>query len=289
VGDAPWDDGSPLRVAWVDGASPDDAHRWLAACFPGRLTALANATGPRFRLDELELLVGRTARGVQLQLTGHDEGFVHELALAAHREGRHALVVDGVHFDSPTAWLAFTDYAPGSAPRTVWYDPLRAPPTQLDDAGAWLSRAAGFTGGVEAFALRFGPVVPLDAERWLLREHAALLPAPRRLPSWADAVREPPGSLSVALAVVTALVALLLLGPAYLALPALVLAAFSAALGPGVAAVAGATLACGAGGAVLSLLPIAWPNGARMRWRVRALLFVLPQLVMPVLWAWRGS
>lgn len=286
---APWDDGSPLRVAWVDGASPDDVHRWLAACFPGRLTALANATGPRFRLDELELMVGRTARGVQLQLTGHDEGFVHELALAAHREGRHALVVDGVHFDSPTGWLAFTDYAPGSAPRTVWYDLLRAPPTQLDVAGAWLARSAGFAEGVEAFALRFGPAVPLDAERWLLREHATLLPAPRRLPSYFDSARAQPGAVSAAVAVVTALVAVLLLGPVYLALPALVLSAFSAALGPGVGAVAATTLVCGAGGALLSLLPLAWPGGARMRWRARALLFVLPQLVMPAVWVWRTS
>ncbi|MCA2979124.1 MAG: hypothetical protein INH41_15315 [Myxococcaceae bacterium] len=191
----------------------------------------------------------------------------------------------------PNSTYAVRDTLPlrRSAPRTVWYDPLRAPPTQLDVAGAWLVRAASFTEGVEAFALRSGPAVLPDAERWLLREHAALRPAPRRLPSWADAVREPPWAVSVALDVRTALVALLVLGPAYLALPVLVLAAFSAAVGPGVAAVAGATFACGAGGAVLSLLPIAWPNGARMRWRVRALRLVVPQLVMPGVWVLRGS
>lgn len=289
MADAPWEDGSAVRAAWVDGASLDDVHRWLTACFPGRLTALARSPGPGFQLDELELLTSRTAHGVQVQLNGHDEGFLHELALAAQRDGKAVLVVDGVRFESPTAWLAFTDYAPGTGPRTVWFDPVRGASGDLETASAWLARSAGFPEGVEAFALRGGPWFPLDAERWLLREDGALLDAPRQRPSVAERVREPPRGVRVFVDVVTALVALGLLGPVYLALPVLVLAAFSAALGPGAAAVAGAALVGGAGGLLLSFLPLTWPGGEPMSRRARLLLFVTPQLVMPVVWAWRGA
>ncbi|MBL8923689.1 MAG: hypothetical protein JNJ54_32845 [Myxococcaceae bacterium] len=289
MAEAPWGDGAPVHIAWFEGVRLDDVRRWLTACFPGRLTALATCAGPRFSLERLELEASQSAGGVRVLLPGHDEGFLHELALAARREAHSTLVVDGVSFDCATAWLALSEYAPGEPCRTIWFDRVRALPTDLEAASRWLSRYANITDGLEAFALRLGPWGDPDAERWLLREDDVLLEAPRRLPSFAERARQTPRGVKVFIDAVTLLVALFLLGPLALALPVLVLSAFSAALGAGSAAVAGAAVVCGAGGALVSLLPLAWPNGTPMSRRARALLFVTPQVVMPAVWAWRSG
>lgn len=279
------DDFGAVRLAWVRGASLAEVSRWLSACYPGRLATLDDAALPSSMRD-LELRASQEGSSVRLHLSAHEAGFVHELALAACRDGHPVLVVDGGAFESPTGWLAFTEYRDlASPPRTIWFDLVRFPPVDLDVAAGWLGTYAGFHEGVEAFALKHQAFV-YDAERWALREEGSLLPAPKPLPKDSARAYQPSPAVSTFVNAVTMVLAVVLLGPISLALPIFVLAAFSAAMGEGVAAALVTSLVCGAGGALLSLLPISWPNGAAISRGARLFLFATPPVVTPLAWYW---
>lgn len=272
---------SPWQELWLPGATVAQARAWVGAAFPGPLTALHHEQHDDVHFTGEEVAGAVAADGLRVRLSTypHDGGFLHAVAQRAAEAGVAGLVLDQDAFRGPAPFVALTEYRPGAAPRTEWFDPLRGLAPDAGRGRAWLETylderrpffdwvldgerdAFGLSGGTFVLT-RKGQVLP--AVRWVTApDEPSPVPTPRvQVVRSREELRAlPVGRVEVAVTATSATVALLGLSLASLAVSVL----GASLMGPQTWADAlVVTGVCSVLVGWMALLPLRWPSGRRV-------------------------
>lgn len=288
---------SPWQELWLPGATVAQARAWVEAAFPGPLVALHHGRrgDVHFSGDEVAGTVVASEGRLRLSTYPHDGGFLHAVAQRAAEAGVAGLVLDQDAFYGTAPFVALTEYRPGEAPRTEWFDPLRglAPDaervrafleTYLDERRPFLDWV--LDGERDAFGLAAGSFVltrkgeVLPAVRWVtVPDEPRPVPTPRvQVVRSVEALRERPvGPAEPAVTATSATAALLGLTLASLAVSVLGASLMGPQTWPDALVVTGV---CAVLVGWMALLPLRWPSGQRVPWGWRLGWFgALPVLV----------
>lgn len=292
----------PWQKLSLPGATVDRVRRWLGEAFPGPLAALHHGSRDdvHFTSPQLEGAVRPFEGRLQVSTDHFDGGFLHAVALRAAHDGQACLVAEGDVFYGRTPFVALTEYRPGEAPRTEWFDPLRGLHPDLPRVQAWLETYLGetthFTDWVldphaEPYAeslawfqlMKRGEVLP--SLRWVDREREPR-PAPVPNVEVVPSLEEPVPLVEAAASAASSVVSLAVLSLVSLSI---------CVLGSSLAAprsVLDALVVCGACSVLVgwsALVPLKWPSGQLIAWRWRVAWFgSLPTLVPLALYASGG-
>ncbi len=285
-------EGGLFHALWVPGAELEHLRGWVEAAWPGPLLKLAPGDEGSVHLapERMHGWLSRHEGVCCLSFHSHDAGFLHAVALQVVADGFGVLVQDGEGIFGEAPYVAFTEYLPGQAPETRWFDPLRPVAGALPVPSEWLARYLGVEGTVEALML--GEIAPmtmptqcllvmldgrlLEAPRWSTPNDLHEVEAEARLDLASPVERTVRGA--------TAVVTLALVAPWAVMVPVLVVSlgkldsAQDAMVGVATSMVMQGWLAG---------LPLRWPTGRRIPTQTRVAWFLALPVVLilgSVLW-----
>ena len=285
-------EGGLFHALWVPDAELEQLRGWVEAAWPGPLVKLAPGDEGSVHLapERMDGWLSQHDGVCSLSFRSHDAGFLHAVALQASADGFAVLVEDGEGLSGEAPYLAFTEYLPGRAPDTRWFDPLRPVEGALPVPSEWLARYLGVEGTVEALVL--GEIAPtaiptlnllvlldgrlLRAPRWSGPNHLHETAAEARLDLASPVERMVRGA--------TAVVTLALVAPWAVAVPVLLLSVGK--LDSAQDAMVGVAMSMAMQG-WLAGLPLRWPTGRRIPTLTRVAWFLALPVVLilgAVLW-----